>query len=277
MLWFCLASSTITFYAPSFAMPDKDLLADILSRVASGTLPVEDAVAELKFEPFRRMLDGVTVDTHRELRTGMPETVFARGKSTARLLSAVAALAGDDGAKPVLASRVSPEQGAALKAAFPGGVYWPEASIFALNREMPQAAPWPDSGEIMVVTAGTSDMPVALEALATVIFHGIPAGIAADIGVAGLHRVSPWLPVFEKASALIVVAGMEGALPSVMAGLTGKPVIAVPTSVGYGVALGGFAALAGMLASCAPGIAVVNIDNGYGAAMFAARLIRMKG
>ncbi|MDL2209321.1 nickel pincer cofactor biosynthesis protein LarB [Desulfovibrio sp. OttesenSCG-928-O18] len=258
-------------------MPEKDILPSILERVAAGALSPEDAAAELKFAPFRQMLDGVTVDTHRHLRTGMPETVFAKGKSIDRLLTAVEALSGEDGKKPVLASRVSPEQGEALQRAFPDGIYWPEAAIFARNKDLPHAPPWPASGEVMVVTAGTSDMPVALEALGTALFHGVSAGLAADIGVAGLHRVTPWLPVFEKASVLIVVAGMEGALPSVMAGLTGKPVIAVPTSVGYGVALGGFAALAGMLSSCSPGIAVVNIDNGYGAAMFATRLMRMKG
>ena len=257
-------------------MPEKDTYTEILKRVAAGTLSPSDAAEKLKYAPFRQMMDGVTVDTHRHLRTGAPETVFARGKSIDRLITALAALSGDDGKTPVLASRVSPEQGEALQKAFPDGTYWPEAATFSRNKPMPHTPPWPDKGDVMVVTAGTSDMPVALEALSTLLFHGIDAGLAADIGVAGLHRVTPWLPVFEKASALVVAAGMEGALPSVMAGLTGKPVIAVPTSVGYGVALGGFAALAGMLSSCAPGIAVVNIDNGYGAAMFALRLLQMK-
>lgn len=257
-------------------MPEKDLLADILARVANGAMTPDAAAEELKYAPFRRMLDGVTADTHRHLRTGMPETVFARGKSVDRLIAAVRALGGENADRPVLASRVSPDQGAALQQAFPNGIYWPEAAVFSYNKPLPHTPPWPESGGVMVVTAGTSDMPVALEALATLLFHGIDAGLAADIGVAGLHRVTPWLPVFEKASVLVVVAGMEGALPSVIAGLTGKPVVAVPTSVGYGVALGGFAALAGMLSSCSPGIAVVNIDNGYGAAMFAARLMRMK-
>jgi NCAIR mutase (PurE)-related protein len=257
-------------------MPENTALAAILDLVAAGSLSPGDAAAQLKYAPFRRMLDGGTVDPHRPLRTGAPETVFARGKSVERLISAVTALSGDDGKTPVLASRVSPEQGLALQKAFPDGVYWPEAATFSRNRPTPHTPPWPDKGEVMVVTAGTSDMPVALEALATLLFHGVDAGLAADIGVAGLHRVTPWLPAFEKASVLIVVAGMEGALPSVMAGLTGKPVVAVPASVGYGVALGGFAALAGMLSSCSPGIAVVNIDNGYGAAMFALRLVQMK-
>ena len=257
-------------------MADKDPLARILERVASGSMSVDAAAAELRFAPFRQMLDGVTVDTHRHLRTGTPETVFAKGKSVPRLLAAVAALSGDNGKTPVLVSRVSPDQGAALQQAFPDGIHCPEASVFCRNKTLPQAPPWPEEGDVMIVTAGASDMPVALEALATALFHDVKAGLAADIGVAGLHRVTPWLPVFEKAAALIVVAGMEGALPSVIAGLTGKPVIAVPTSIGYGVALGGFAALAGMLSSCSPGIAVVNIDNGYGAAMFAARIMRMK-
>lgn len=258
-------------------MAEKDLLQSILERVADGSMNIGDAASELRFAPFRQMLDGVTVDTHRHLRTGMPETVFAKGKSVERLITAIAALSGEDGKTPVMASRVCPEQGDALMRAFPDGIYWPEASAFFRNKPVPHSPPWPEEGDVMIVTAGTSDMPVALEALSTALFHGIKAGLAADIGVAGLHRVTPWLPVFDKASALIVVAGMEGALPSVMAGLTGKPVIAVPTSVGYGVALGGFAALAGMLSSCSPGIAVVNIDNGYGAAMFAARLMHIKG
>lgn len=258
-------------------MPEKDILPSILERVAAGALSPEEAAAELKFAPFRRMMDGVAVDTHRRLRTGMPETVFAAGKSVERLVDAMKALSGEDGKTPVLASRVAPEQGVALQKVFPDGIYWPEAALFACNKDLPHTPPWPDSGDVMVVAAGASDMPVALEALGTALFHGVSAGLAADVGVAGLHRLSPWLSVFEKASVLIVVAGMEGALPSVVAGLTGKPVVATPTSVGYGVSLGGFAALAGMLSSCAPGIAVVNIDNGYGAAMFAARLMRMKG
>jgi len=255
-------------------MLENNSLDAILSLVASGKLSAEEATEQLKYAPFRQMMDGVTVDTHRKFRTGAPETVFASGKSLDRLIAAIQALSGEDGNTPVLASRVSPEQGDALQKAFPDGVYWPEAATFSRNRPMLHTPPWPDRGDVMVVTAGTSDMPVALEALATLLFHEVRAGLAADIGVAGLHRVSPWLPVFEKTSALIVVAGMEGALPSVMAGLTGKPVVAVPTSVGYGVALGGFAALAGMLSSCSPGIAVVNIDNGYGAAMFALRMMQ---
>lgn len=253
----------------------NDTITRLLAQVASGALSPEEAATSLRFAPFEQMLDGVAIDTHRELRTGMPETVFARGKSIDRLITAVQGLSGPDGTKPVMASHVSPEQGEALLKAFPDGTFWREAALFTRNAALNTTPPWPSSGDVMVVTAGASDMPVALEALGTLLFHGIPAGLAPDIGVAGLHRVRPWLPVFDRAKILIVVAGMEGALPSVMAGLTAKPVVAVPTSVGYGVALGGFAALAGMLSSCSPGIAVVNIDNGYGAAMFAARLMHM--
>ena len=255
---------------------NNDTMLQLLAKVASGSISPKEAAVSLRFAPFEQLMDGVTVDTHRHMRTGMPETVFARGKSIERLIRAVEGLAGQDGATPVMASRVSAEQGAALHKAFPDGIFWPEAAIFCLNKSIAVTPPWPGKGDVMVVTAGTSDMPVALEALGTLLFHGINAGLAPDIGVAGLHRVRPWLPVLDNASALIVVAGMEGALPSVMAGLTGKPIVAVPTSIGYGVALGGFAALAGMLSSCSPGIAVVNIDNGYGAAMFAARLMQAR-
>ena len=255
-------------------LDDPHTLADLFRQVAAAHLTPEEAVSRIRFSPFEQLLDGVTIDSHRRLRTGMPETVLARGKSTERLLIAMQGLAGEDGRSPVLATRVSAEQGRALAQAFPDGAYLGEAGLFACNAQLPTAAPWPAEGDVMVITAGASDMPVALEAMGTAIFHGVSAGIASDIGVAGLHRLQPWLPVFDAASALIVAAGMEGALPSVIAGLTGKPVIAVPTSVGYGVAAGGFAALAGMLSSCSPGVAVMNIDNGYGAAMFAARMLR---
>ncbi len=254
-------------------MPHQDSLATLLAQVASGALSPEEAARSLRFSPFEQLMDGVTVDTHRHLRTGMPETVLARGKSTERLIAAMRGLNGQEKTVPVLATRVSPEQGAELIQAFPGGCWWREAGLFSLGRDLPAGPPWPDKGDLMIITAGASDMPVALEALGTALFHGISAGIAPDIGVAGLHRIRTGLPALDKAAVLIVAAGMEGALPSVMAGLTGKPVLAVPTSVGYGAAAGGYAALLGMLSSCSPGIAVLNIDNGYGAAMFACRLL----
>jgi NCAIR mutase (PurE)-related protein len=258
---------------PPSSPPDgKDILS-LFERVAAGELAPDDAARLARFAPFEQLLDGLSLDTHRALRTGFPETVLARGKSTERLILAVGALSGKDGSSPVLATRVSEEQGGALAAAFPAGSFWPEAGLFACGFVFPRQAPWPRQGEIMILTAGASDMPVALEALGTALFHGFSAGLAPDAGVCGLHRLRPWLPALDKARILIVAAGMEGALPGVIAGLTDKPVIAVPTSVGYGVSAGGFAALAGMLSACAPGICVVNIDNGYGAAMVAARLL----
>jgi NCAIR mutase (PurE)-related protein len=231
----------------------------------------------LRFAPFEQLMDGVTVDTHRRLRTGTPETIFAQGKSMERLLAAIRGLAGEDGKQPVLISRADQAQGEALLRVFPGGHWCREAGLFSLGVPIPLTPPWPDRGDLMVLTAGTSDMPVALEALGTAVFHGVSAGLAPDTGVAGLHRLRPWLPILDKARVLIVAAGMEGALPSVVAGLTGKPVLAVPTSVGYGAAAGGYAALLGMLSSCSPGIAVCNIDNGYGAAMFACRVLAGSG
>lgn len=254
-------------------MPHNDTLTMLLAQVASGALQPEEAACRLRFAPFEQLMDGVTIDTHRQMRTGMPETVLARGKSTDRLIAAMRGLSGPQGQNPVLATRVSPDQGTALLQVFPQGYWWQEAGLFSLARALPLNAPWPDRGDVMILTAGASDMPVALEALGTALFHGVKAGIAPDIGVAGLHRMRPWLPVLDKAAVLIVAAGMEGALPSVVAGLTGKPVLAVPTSVGYGAAAGGYAALLGMLSSCSPGIAVMNIDNGYGAAMFACRML----
>lgn len=254
-------------------MPHSDTLTTLLAQVASGALQPEEAACRLRFAPFEQLMDGVTIDTHRQMRTGMPETVLAKGKSTDRLIAAMRGLSGPQGKTPVLATRVSAEQGTALLQVFPQGYWWQEAGLFSLARALPLSAPWPDQGDVMILTAGASDMPVALEALGTALFHGVKAGIAPDIGVAGLHRIRPWLPALDKAAVLIVAAGMEGALPSVVAGLTGKPVLAVPTSVGYGAAAGGYAALLGMLSSCSPGIAVLNIDNGYGAAMFACRML----
>ncbi len=245
----------------------------ILQQVQSGSLSPQEAAESIKISPFKELADGLTLDTHRALRTGQGECVLAANKTPSRLLAAVRGLAGDDSQTPVLATRVGPEQGSMLAKAFPTGEYNPEAGLFSLNRPLNLTPPWPRGGDLIIITAGSSDMRVALEALGTARFYGVSAGLAADIGVAGLHRITPWLEAFSKAKVLMVIAGMEGALPSVIAGLTCKPVLAVPVSVGYGVSAGGYAALAGMLSSCAPGISVFNIDNGYGAAVFARRLL----
>lgn len=248
---------------------EKDIFR-LFSEVASGTVCPEDAVRRLRFLPLLQTLEGVTVDPHRALRTGLGETVLAEGKDMPRLLSAVRALR--DGGEPVLVTRVADVQGAALLEAFPEGEFWEHAGLFSLGKALDLRPPWPDTGEVVIVSAGAADMRVALEALGTCRFHGITAALACDVGIAGLHRIRPWLAALDAALAIIVVAGMEGALPGVVAGFTRRPVLAVPSSVGYGISRGGYAALVSMLSSCAPGVAVFNVDNGYGAAMFAARM-----
>ena len=251
---------------------DKEQVLDLLHRVEQGETSAEKACEELRFAPFEQLLEGVNVDLHRALRTGQGEVVFGRGKSLAQLESAVAGLSRDN--RPVLATKLDNGQGEHLKSVFPGGCVHPMAGLFSLGRDLGLAEPWPASGEVMVVTAGASDLPVGLEAYGTARFFGLDAGLVPDVGVAGLHRLRPYLEALSRARLLIVVAGMEGALPGVLGGLCGRPVVAVPTSVGYGASLGGLAALLGMLNSCSPGVTVVNIDNGFGAAAFAVKVLK---
>jgi len=258
---------------------NTDILQDIFSRFSQGMLDEKSALAEarryLACRAAEDSLHGLCLDPGRNLRTSLGEVVFAQGKSQKSLLNAVSGLSIHG---PVLVSRVKPAQAKALQDAFPKGLYWPDARLFSLNGSNDFAQnhlpPWPQTGEIMVVSAGAADLPVALEAFGSLCFWGISCGFISDAGIAGLHRLTPHLPALHAAHAIIAVAGMEGALPGVLAGLTPAPVLAVPTSVGYGVGAGGFAALAGMLCSCVPGISVVNIDNGFGAAAFAAKMIK---
>ena len=179
---------------------------------------------------------------------------------------------------PVLVSRASEAQGTLLQQEFPTGRYWASCRLFCLGgegRDVPELGPpWPGRGEIMVVTAGAADIPVGAEAYGALRFWGHDCGFLTDVGVAGLHRLAPHIRDLRAARLIIAVAGMEGALPGVLAGLVPCPVLAVPTSVGYGVGAGGMAALHSMLCSCVPGLAVLNIDNGFGAAAFAAKLLR---
>jgi NCAIR mutase (PurE)-related protein len=253
---------------------DKESTLELLQRVASGELSPEEGLGQLGRAPFEQTMAGVTIDTHRGLRTGLGEVVYGQGKSNEQLSASLAGL-GRHGV-PVLATRVSREQADFLAGVFPQGAYWPEARLYALDAARPLDEGWPslpNRGELMVVTAGASDLPVALEAVGTARFLGLDVGLASDVGVAGLHRLLPHLEPLTSARLLLVVAGMEGALPSVLGGLCGRPLIAVPTSVGYGASFGGLAALLAMLNSCAPGVAVVNIDNGFGAAVMAHRLL----
>jgi hypothetical protein len=255
-------------------MHDHDmaaLLHSTLNAVAEGTLSPEEAALRLKTAPSEAALNGVHVDLHRAMRTGLGEAVLALGKSDDRLITAVERLSVQQ--TPVLATRVSAAQGALLQHHFPHGTLHADAGLFCIGRDLSLTPPYTSNGDVLVVTAGAADMGVALEALGTARFYGLDAGLVPDVGVAGLHRITPHLAALHKAKLLIVVAGMEGALPSVIAGLCGCPVIGVPTSVGYGAGAGGITPLFAMLNSCAAGISVVNIDNGYGAAVFAAKIL----
>jgi pyridinium-3,5-biscarboxylic acid mononucleotide synthase len=242
----------------------------ILERVAAGRMTAATAMRSLRELPFED-LGFAKLDRHRALRRGVPEVVFGEGKSAAQ----IAAIG-----KRVLASgtnlivtRLSAEKARAVRRTIRSLRYHPDARVGTAIKEA--IAPR-GHGEVMVISAGTSDIPVAEEAAICAELFGNRVRRLFDVGVAGIHRLTANLDGVRRASVLIVVAGMEGALPSVVAGLVDRPVIAVPTSVGYGTAFGGIAALLGMLNSCASGVTVVNIDNGFGAAL-AATLINRTG
>ncbi len=243
----------------------RDALKQLLERVARGELTPDEAGERLAHLPFAEHGD-VTVDTHRALRTGEAEAVYCEGKTAEQAATAFAALAVVGG--PVLATRASDEHARAIVAAVPAAVHHPAARMVVLP-----GAP-PECGRVAVVCAGTSDLAVAEEAAVTAEALGGAVTRVRDVGVAGLHRLLGHAETVRRAGVVVAVAGMEGALPSVVAGLVAAPVIAVPTSVGYGAAFGGLAALLAMLNACAPGVAVVNIDNGFGAGLLAVRILR---
>ncbi len=206
------------------------------------------------------------VDTHRALRKGFPEVIFGAGKTPAQVVAIAAKLVERE--QNVLATRLSPEHAQALRKKFKRAQHHELARCVTIEKKsLPKRA-----GTIAVICAGTSDLPVAEEAAITAEIMGNTVVRIADVGVAGLHRILSQLEILQKANVLVVVAGMEGALPSVVAGLVSKPVIAVPTSVGYGASFGGVAALLGMLNSCGSGVTVVNIDNGFGAGYAASQI-----
>ncbi len=248
---------------------DRDHLRKLLEQIAEGTTSVPDALDRLRGWPTDD-LDFARVDHHRSLRSGFPEVIFGQGKTTEQIVAIAERIAGTGG--PLLATRLTAEAGRALAAKFPDGEHDPNARTFHLISD-----PIPDRGRgtILVISAGTSDLPVAGEAELTARLLGNRVERLADVGVAGIHRLFEHRAALQSAEVLVVVAGMEGALPSVVGGLVDRPVIAVPTSVGYGASFGGIAALLGMLNSCAPGVVVVNIDNGFGAG-FAAGLMNRK-
>lgn len=246
-------------------------LTALLERVRSGELNIDDAVGELRNLPFRELGDDggpyATIDHHRAVRRGFPEVVFGLGKGLDELSGIVKELVSTGGT--VLVTRVNAEQAARLREEQPAGEFHERARTFLVRGARPATRM---RGSVCVVTAGTSDLPVADEAAVCLEAFGNDVVRVTDVGVAGIQRTLNKREVFAAASVVIVVAGMEGALPSVVAGLIDRPVIAVPTSIGYGANYGGLAALLGMLNSCAAGVTVVNIDNGFGAA-YAATLM----
>jgi hypothetical protein len=239
----------------------------LLREVSTGALAPGAALERLAHFPTED-LRFARLDHHRVLRQGQPEVVFAEGKTVEQVVAICERLAAAHGT--FLATRVSGPQARALHARLPGAE-WNELgrTVWLPAEEREALCP----GEVLVVTAGTSDLPVAEEAAAVAIAMGARVARLADVGVAGLHRLLEQSDLLRRAAVVIVVAGMEGALPSVVGGLVGAPVIAVPTSVGYGASFGGVSALLAMLNSCAAGVTVVNIDNGFGAAMAAVRLL----
>ena len=249
---------------------DPQRLQALLEAVRDDRTPIAEALQQLREHPFRT-LEFAHFDTHRHLRTGFPEVVFGQGKTAEQIADILGELA--KGGSTGLATRVSAEAAAIITARLPTARYLPVPRAIVVG-EVP--APTRGRGVIAVVSAGTADIPVAEEAALTAELAGNRVHRLFDVGVAGLHRLLAHRAEIEQAEVIIVVAGMEGALPSVVAGLLARPVIAVPTSVGYGANLGGFAALLSMLNSCAAGIAVVNIDNGFGAGQMAAMLNRKR-
>jgi hypothetical protein len=246
---------------------DAARLRDLLQKVRTGQVDPDQALEELKRLPFSE-LGFAKVDHHRALRQGVPEVILGEGKTPEQI--AAIARAQMDAGHNVLVTRVSPEAASGLRALVPELRYAPVARVATYVAE---PAPLHPVGTVAVVTAGTGDIPVAEEALETLGMLGVPAARVFDVGVAGIHRLMAGLDLLLSAPAVIVVAGMEGALPSVVGGLVACPVVAVPTSIGYGVTFGGLTALLGMLATCAAGVTVVNIDNGFGAAMAVGRLV----
>ena len=218
------------------------------------------------WQPPPSLADFAELDHDRARRRGYPEAVYCEGKTPDQLV-AIAAEVRDHGG-PTLFTRASPDQAKAVLSELDDALYDADARLLA----WPSASPEPSGGTVVVVAAGTSDLPVAREAYLTASYLGRRTELVVDVGVAGLHRILGRLDLLRRAAAVVVVAGMDGALPSVVAGLVSAPVVAVPTSVGYGAAFEGLAALLAMLNACAPGVAVVNIDNGYGAGHLAAQI-----
>jgi NCAIR mutase (PurE)-related protein len=248
---------------------DKDTLLRLLDEVRNGLLLPESALARLAHLPYED-IDFAKVDHHRSVRTGLPEVILAAGKTPEQVAGIFESMA--KSGTSVLATRVDPQAVTAVQQRVPVAEHFPVARILALRQNAPPVGA--NAYRTAVLCAGTSDLPVAEEAAVTLEVFGGAVDRVYDVGVAGLHRLLVHQEVLDQARVIIVCAGMEGALPSVVGGLVSVPVIAVPTSVGYGASFHGVAALLGMLNSCSPNVTVVNIDNGFGAAYVATMICR---
>jgi pyridinium-3,5-biscarboxylic acid mononucleotide synthase len=244
-----------------------DKIKKLLESVKAGKATVEEAYEKLKDIPFED-LSHTKIDHHRVVRKGLQEVIFGEGKSIAQITDIINAML--DKGLDVLATRVSKEAGIELNRLFPGGTYNADARCFYIKEDLSIRG----KGSILIVSAGTSDVPVAEEAYIASTFFGNKTERLYDVGVAGIHRLLQNLDMIKEAHVIIVVAGMEGALPSIVAGMVGIPVIGVPTSIGYGASFGGLTALLAMLNSCST-ISVFNIDNGFGAAYYATLINRL--
>jgi hypothetical protein len=245
---------------------ELDNLRSLLEELSQRKCTVDEAIEQLKQLPYQLLDDFAKLDHHRKLRTGFPEVIFAQGKTNEQVIEIFLNLKARY--PQVLATHVSAEMYNKIRDRIPDATYHAVARMLYIDQNPDRIK----KAGVLVVTAGTADIPVAEEAAITTELHGSQVERIYDVGVAGLHRLIDCLPRLQKARVIIVVAGMEGALPSVVGGLVSAPIIAVPTSVGYGASFQGLAALLGMLNSCANGVAVVNIDNGYGAGCLAARI-----
>jgi len=247
---------------------NQEQLKKLLHQVKDNRLTVEEALVRLKHLPFEN-LDFARIDHHRSLRKGFPEVIFGEGKTSPQIIEIMKKMQGKG--DNILVTRLDSPKAAAIKKRMPKAVYYPLSRVLTLTATalVPKGR-----GTVLIISAGTSDIPIAEEALLTAQIMGNSVAYLYDVGVSGLHRLMSNQEEIFSASVLIVVAGMEGALPSVVGGLVDRPVIAVPTSIGYGASFNGLAALLAMLNSCASGVAVVNIDNGFGAGYLATLINR---
>jgi len=253
------------YLCPIFMQPE--ILQKLLESVAAGDVSPAVALDKLKHFDFEQVGDFAKIDHHRTLRTGFPEVIWGPGKTPDQIVEIIEVMRGRNPA--VMATRIEPEVFEQLQQKIPDLCYYQKARICAISPSYPTSQ---HPGKVTIISAGTADLPVAEEAAVTVELCGFQVRRLWDVGVAGIHRL-----LIADADVLIAVAGMEGALASVVAGLANCPVIAVPTSVGYGASFGGIAPLLTMLNSCAAGVGVVNIDNGFGAAILACQILRTAG